>query len=353
MNWTARLVGWAAFAAAGPLLLLAADPIPFLSDSQLVFTAIHALAATGLGLVMGLAGQASLGHAAFYGIGAYATAILTVERNWSPWLAMAAGAGIAGIVAAAVARSVFRAVEHFLAMATLAFGLIFVFAVQHFDEFTGGNGGRGGIAKLSVLDIELDDAGRMFLFAWALVIVGVLLARNLVASRAGRALRALGESPIAAGCCGVNVVRFKIAVFVVAGVYGAVAGSLYAHHVTYVSPEEFGLQRSIELLIVVVVGGLTSPWGAVVGAFALLFVTEASREVIPRFVEGVTGPYELTVYGLLLVIVLIAFRRGLAGTVAHLWRSRQLIAVERAAERLETAPAGGPAAGPAASEAGR
>lgn len=329
MSWPWRLAGWAAFAISGPLLLLAAESIPFLNATQLVFTAIVALAATGLGLVMGLAGQASLGHAAFYGIGAYSTAILTVEHGWSPWLAMAAGAAIAGAVAALVARSVFRAVEHFLAMATLAFGLIFVVAIQHFDDLTGGNGGRGGIAKLSVFGVELTDASRMFHLVWAVLVLGVLLARNLVHSRAGRALRALGESPVAAACCGVNVVRFKVSVFVLAGVYGALAGSFYAHQVTYVSPEEFGLQRSIEFLIVVVVGGLTSSWGAAVGAFVLLFVTETSRDVVPRFVDGATGPYELTVYGLLLVVVLIAFSHGIAGTVTRLWQRRRLAGIAR------------------------
>lgn len=328
-----RIAGWLAFAAAGPLLLNLADTIPFLSTTKLVFAAITALAASGLSLVMGLAGQVSLGHAAFYGIGAYSTAILTVEHGWSPWLAMVAGVVLAAAVAALVARAVFRAVEHFLAMATLAAGLIFVVAVQHFSDLTGGNGGRGGIAKLSVFGIALDDASRMFGFVWALLIIGVVIARNLVDSRAGRALRALGASPVAAGCCGVNVVRFKVSVFVLAAAYGAIAGSLYAHQVTFISPDEFGLQMSIEMLIIVVVGGLASPWGAVVGAFALLFVTEASRDVVPRFVDGATGPYELTVYGLLLIVVLIAFRRGLAGTVTHRWRSRQYSTVGGEVER--------------------
>jgi branched-chain amino acid transport system permease protein len=127
----------------------------------------------------------------------------------------------------------------------------------------------------------------------------------------------------------VDLVRAKVSVFALGGCYAAVAGSLYAHHVTYISPDEFGLLRSIQFLIVVIVGGLTSVWGAVVGAVVLALLTEAGRELVPLVVSGATGPYELVIYGLILVVVLVFFPRGIAGSTAHaFWKRRQSSAQE-------------------------
>ena len=339
MSWPLRLAGWALFLLAGVTLLPIVDALPFLTRSHLVFLAIMALAATGLTMIMGLAGQISLGHAAFYGMGGYASAILTVDHGWHPVAALLFGVALAAAVSAVVARLVFRVTEHYLAMATLAFGLIFYFALRHFRSLTGGSTGRGGIDKVALGPLELTTNTRMFLFVWVVLALGVLLARNILHSRTGRALQALWSSPVAASCCGINLVRAKVAVFALGGAYAALAGSLYAHHVTYVSPDEFGLLRSIQFLIVVIVGGLTSVWGGVVGAVALLFLTEFGRDLVPVFVEGATGPYELVIYGLVLVIVLLFFQRGIAGTVSHRWRVRQRSRMLEEADARAGAPA--------------
>jgi branched-chain amino acid transport system permease protein len=322
VSWPWRLAGWALFVLAGPALLALAGQVPFLTSGRLVFLAITALAAVGLCLIMGFAGQVSLGHAAFYAVGAYASGILTAGYGVPPIVALLAGMVLAGAAAAGVARAVFRVSGHFLAMATLAFGLILYYSLGHFRTVTGGNAGRGGIPKLAIGSWEATTDTRMFLLCWALVVLGVLVARNVVDSRTGRALRATGASEVAAGCCGVNVVRAKVGVFVLGALYAAVAGSLYAHYVTYIAPEEFGLLKSIQFLVVATVGGLTSVWGGPVGAVVLVLLTEASREAIPLFVEGATGPYELTIYGLVLVVVLLLFNRGIAGGIAHAWRAR-------------------------------
>lgn len=317
-----RIVGWLLAVAAGPLLLAAVPHMPFMNTGHLVFSAIAALAATGLTLIMGFAGQVSLGHAAFYGIGAYTTAFLTVDYGVAPALAIVVGMVLAAVTSVIVARAVFRAQEHFLAMATLAFGLIFFFFLQYARDLTGGNSGRGGIPKLAVGPFEFTTTTRMFLLIWAVLLLGVLIARNVTDSRTGRALRAMGASPVAASCSGVNLVKAKVSVFALGGTYAALAGSLYAHHVTYISPEEFGLLTSIEFLIIVIVGGLTSVWGAVVGAVVLTVLTEAGREIVPLFIQGATGPYELVIFGLILVVVLVFFPRGIAGSIAHAWWQR-------------------------------
>jgi branched-chain amino acid transport system permease protein len=198
-------------------------------------------------------------------------------------------------------------------MATLAFGLIFFFLIRSAEGLTGGNNGIGGIPLLSVGPWQVTGDERMFLLAWLIMTLGLLLARNIVDSRTGRALRALGSSEVAAGCCGVNVARAKVAVFVTGAMYASLAGSLYALYVTYISPEAFGVLVSIQFLVISTVGGLTSVWGAPVGAAFLVLLTELTREVVPIFVEGATGSYELVAYGLALVIVLLVFKQGIAG----------------------------------------
>lgn len=338
MSRALRLVGWAAFAAAGPVLLWSVPHLPFVTTSHLVFIAITALATTGLGLIMGFAGQVSLGHAAFYGMGGYATAILSVDYAWPPVAGIVVGVAVAALVAAVVARLVFRATEHFLAMATLAFGLIFFYFLQHARDLTGGNAGRGDIPKLAVGPLQFTTNTRMFLLTWALVVLGALVARNVVRSRTGRALQALGTSQVAAGCCGVDLVRAKVGVFVLGAVYAALAGSMYAHHVTYISPDEFGLLQSIQFLIVAIVGGLTSVYGAAVGAVVLILLTELGRDLVPVFLEGATGPYELVIYGLILVVILVFLPRGVAGTISHRYSQRHLLAVEAEGTALEGGP---------------
>jgi branched-chain amino acid transport system permease protein len=317
-----RASGWAAFVLAGPLLQAVSRVVPFLTGANLVFTALTAIAATGLTLIMGFAGQVSLGHAAFYGIGAYATAILTVDAGLPPGAAILAGMVVAGLAAAAVGRAVFRVRGHFLAMATLAFGLIFFYVAGHFASLTGGNAGRGGIPKLAIGAWYAITDARMFLLAWAVLVVGVALARNIVTSRTGRALRAIASSEVAAACSGVDVVRAKTSVFVVGALYASLAGSLYAHYVTYIAPDAFGLLTSISFLVVATVGGLGSVWGAAAGAVFVVMLTELTRDVVPRFVSGATGSYEITAYGLVLVLVLLLARRGIAGSITAAWQRR-------------------------------
>jgi branched-chain amino acid transport system permease protein len=318
-----RLVSAVLFALAAPVLLAIAARVPFLLPTNLVFLTLLALAGTGLVLIMGFAGQVSIGHAAFYGIGAYATALGTARWGLSPLVAMLLGMAVSAVVAAALGRAVFRLSGHFLAMATLAFGLFFFYVLNFASDVTGGSAGTGGIPKLALGPVFLRDDRSMFLLSWALLGVGILIARQIVDSPTGRALRATGASEVAAACSGVDVVRAKAGVFVVGAMYAALAGSLYAHTVTYIAPDAFGLLTSVELLVIATVGGLHSVWGALVGALFVTLVTEGAREVVPLFVSGAAGPYEIAAYGLLLVIVLVAFRKGIADGIIDLAARRR------------------------------
>jgi branched-chain amino acid transport system permease protein len=212
--------------------------------------------------------------------------------------------------------AVLRIRGHFLGMATLAFGLI-AYSFVRGSEFTGANQGIGGIPALSIAGSELSGDEETFLATWAVLGLGIVLAQNLVQSRTGRALRALGASEVAAETCGVAVARAKVVVFVVGALYASVAGSLYAMYVSYVSPDAFGVLVSLQFLVMAVVGGLGSLWGATLGAIFVVGLTEVTRAAVPLFVGDATGSYEIVAYGIALIAVLLVFRQGIAGA---LWR---------------------------------
>ena len=314
----ARIAAAVGFLAMGPLLLFViADSVPFLSAINLVFIGFAALAATGLTLIMGFAGQISLGHAAFYGVGAYAVAILTVKLDWPPLLAILGGLVAAGLLAAVLGVAVLRIRGHFLAMATLAFGLIFFFFVRGW-EYAGSNQGLGGIPTLDVGPWQFGEIEPTFLITWVVLGVGILLAHNLVNSRVGRSLRALGASEVAASASGIDVRRAKVSVFIIGALYASLAGSLYAFFVTFINPDPFGVLVSVQFLVIAVIGGLRSIWGAAAGAVFTVILTEATRDVVPLVFADAAGSYEIVVYGLALIIVLLVLRQGIAGGIEDL-----------------------------------
>jgi branched-chain amino acid transport system permease protein len=317
----ARFAPTAAFA-----LVLACVPaiftrVGFFTMANAVVMGIMAIATVGLVLVMGYAGQVSLGQAAFFGVGAYSSGVLTVEAGTPPPLAMLAGMVLAGLLAAIVGRSIFRARGHYLAMATLAFGLVAFFLAKELP-FTGGPSGLPDVPKLALGGIVLGSDLRYWWLVAAVLFIAVLLARNLVDSRVGRALRALGDSEPAAATSAVDVRRHKLIVFVIGAVLAAVAGSLYAHWTTFVDPTStLDLLLSIQLLIMATVGGLRSVWGAPLGAFVVVSLSQGARELLPRLSTRIGGEFEIIVYGLALIAVLLFLPDGLAGGAGRLARA--------------------------------
>jgi branched-chain amino acid transport system permease protein len=296
--------------------------VPFFTMANAVQMTILAIATLGLVLLAGFAGQISIGQAAFYGIGAYASAILSTEAGLSPIVGMVAGMVLCGAVAYLVGSFIFRVRGHYLALATLAFGLMMGTIARQL-EITGGASGIVDIPKLALGSVILDGDLRYYYFAAAILLVLTVLARNLVRSLFGRSLRALGDSEIAAASSGVGVAGHKRAVFVVAAVYASIAGSLYAHWVTFVDYHTLDLLLSIQLLIMATVGGLRTVWGAPVGAFLVLTLSQLAKELLPRISGNVGGQFEIAVYGLALILVLLLMPRGVAGAVVDAFRSRR------------------------------
>ncbi len=263
---------------------------------------INVILAVGLNLLMGYAGQISLGHAAFFGMGAYASAILTTRYAFPPLLALGTGLISAGLIAWLLARPILRLHGHYLAMATLGFGIIIHVIMVQATGWTGGPDGLTGIPPLNLSDWTVDSDQRWYLVIMAAALLAIGLSLNLVDSRVGRALRAVRGSEFAARMMGIDTARAKTQVFVVSALFAAFAGSLFAHQQGFVSPDSFNLGASIDLVIMVVLGGMASTFGAAFGAIALTLLHQGLV---------VFEDYEMLIHGALLMAVMIFLPQGL------------------------------------------
>ena len=333
--------------------LAAVAAVPWLLPNQYlvhvgVLAGLHVILAVGLNLVMGYAGQVSLGHAGFYGLGAYVSAVLSVRYGLSPWLGAPVAAAATGALAYVVGIPTLRLKSYYLGMATLGIGLVLQLAFVQLHAITGGSSGLAGILPWDLGRLHLVTATHHYWLVWAAAALALWLARNLVNSRVGRVLRALGESEAAAEAMGVDTAAEKRRVFVLSAVYASLAGSLYAHYITVISPEIYSFLFSVVLVLMVAVGGIGLYWGAVVGAVLLTILPEALRKF---------GDWEVPLYGLVMIVVMLFLPRGIAGLLARGHGARETRTADRAegsaparadAARPEPAPTGAGAASPAA-----
>jgi branched-chain amino acid transport system permease protein len=294
------------------LAALAATP-PVLNSGYLTTTGIqigiHAIIAIGLGLLLGYAGQVSLGHAAFYGLGAYASAILTTRYGTPPLVAMLAGVVLTSFVALLVGAPALRLHGHYLAMFTLGLGIIVQILFEQLKGLTNGYDGIPGIPPFHLWLLKFDTDRACYLLVLAVLALTILMARRLVDSRAGRALRALHESEVAASACGVDVARAKLEVFVLSAVLASIGGSLFVHSLGFVSPDPFGFRLSVQLVVMVIVGGSASVWGPVAGAALFTALTQFLQKT------GERVPYvadlDTVLFGAVLVVVVVFWQKGL------------------------------------------
>ena len=271
--------------------------------------ALNTIIVIGLNLLIGFAGQISLGHAAFYGIGAYSSAILTTFYNVNPWIAMLLAVFITGIIAYIIGIPTLKLKGHYLVMATLGLNIIFSIIIVQWEVFTGGPDGIAEIPYLQIGSFSFDSDKKILYLCWFFALLSLIVAYNLVHSRVGRALMALHNSEIAASCLGINVSKYKVKVFVLSAMLASIAGSLYAHYVTFISPETFGIMFSIKLIIMSIFGGMSTIWGALVGSGCLTIISE-----LLNFVKD----YSTIVLGLILVLVLMFIPQGVVGYITQL-----------------------------------
>jgi ABC-type branched-subunit amino acid transport system ATPase component/ABC-type branched-subunit amino acid transport system permease subunit len=294
--------------------------LPFCVDEYhltiLTYVGLSAIVALGLVLLTGQAGLSSFGQAAYVGLGAYVTAILTLRFGMSPWFTLPI------VVVVATAGSYFGALitvrlsGHYLPLATIAFAVAAYFLFGAL-AITGGQTGLSDIPRLSLFGIELKDAWEFYALVAGLLFLAMWAVRNLLDSRMGRAIRALSGSTMMAEAMGIDTHAAKVAVFMLACVLAAITGWLYAHFQRFINPTPFSLNQGIEYLFMAVVGGAASLWGALVGAGLVIFLKQWLQTVLPGIV-GFSGNFEVVVFGVLVILLFQFAPEGIVPRIARL-----------------------------------
>jgi len=284
--------------------------------------AINGLVVLGLNLLIGFAGQISLGHAAFFGMGAYFSAIFTAMYNTPPWPTLVAVMLFTAVVAYVLGIPTLRLAGHYLVMATLGFNIILYILMVQMDYWTGGPSGFSGIPPLHLGSLPIQGDLHYYWLLWSFFLLIFFVSLNLVDSRVGRALRAIHENELVANALGVNTERYKVIIFAISAAYASLAGSLYAHYLSFISPKTFDIFYSVQIVTMVVVGGIGNLWGGLLGAALLTALPEVLHAM---------RDYALLVYGLILMGVLVFFPEGLLPGLVKVWaqkRSKKILVSE-------------------------
>ena len=305
--------------AAGPLFL------PEFTVTLLNYIGLYALVALGLVLLTGVGGLTSFGQAAFVGLGAYTSAVLSTAESlpgwlaWaggSPWLGLVVGLLITALVAVVLGSLTLKLSGHYLPLGTIAWGISLYFLFGTMDML-GGHTGLTGIPPISLFGWELDEGREIYYLIWLFLLAGMLTTRNLLDSREGRAIRALKGGMVMAEAMGVNTSRSRMVIFVIAALLACASGWLYAHMQRFVNPTPFGLHIGIEYLFMAVVGGAGHVWGALVGAGVITVMKQWLQDLLPQLL-GASGNFEVIVFGIMMVLILQRARDGIWPLLAKL-----------------------------------
>jgi len=311
-GWMALCLLWVA----GPLYL----PAYYLTIANHI--GMVALVALGLVLMTGVAGLTSFGQAAFVGLGAYVSAVLSTAYGHSPWLGLLAVVLVTISVALALGAITLRLSGHYVPLGTIAWGLSLYFLFGNL-EILGGHTGLSSIPPIEVFGYGLKSAGSIYYLIWVVLFLAIVLSDNLLRSREGRAIRALKGGVIVAESMGVNTARSKMIVFLLAALYAGISGWIYAHYQRFVNPSPFSLHIGIEYLFMAVLGGATQVWGALLGAGLVTLLKEWLQDLLPRLL-GSSGNFETIIFGLFLVLLLQHAPKGLWPHVERLFRRSSL-----------------------------
>ena len=301
---------WLAFAALILALPLVLGKGYYLNT--LNFVAIYALPAIGLCLLVGYCGQLSISHSAFFAIGAYTSASLSVHTGISTWLALVLAQALALVVAWFIGWVVLRLRGHYLAVATLSFTIIVEVVIKELPSVTGGLQGLSGIPQFSIAGKPIASDLAFYWLVWPITLLCLWFTLNLVRSRFGRVLRAIREGETVTGLLGVDVSAYKIQAFVLSSLLASLGGSLYAHYVTFVSPAAGSVTFAIDIILVLAFGGFDRIWGAMLGVFALTYLNETAVAF---------ADYKRLMYGLALVVIMSFFPAGLLPGLTNLVRT--------------------------------
>ncbi len=311
-----------------PLLLIAAGKAGFVSNFQflqLSLMIVYAIAVLGLILLTGFNGQISLGHGAFFAVGAYTAAILIDQAGWPFWATLPAAALMCFIVGYLFGLPALRLEGHYLALATFALAVAVpqILKYRHIEPLTHGVMGINIFKSDPPFGLPLSNDQWMFLVVVAVAALMFWIARNLLDSRTGRALIAIRDHSMAAGTMGVNVAHYKAVMFGISALYTGVAGALHGIIFEFVSPDSFRFELSIAILVGAVVGGIASLWGAVIGGIFVQVIEKYADALTKKITAAVHLPLELEpwlIYGIALIILMYTMPMGIAGGVAALMR---------------------------------
>ena len=277
-----------------------------------IFIGLFSLIAIGLTLLAGHAGQVSLGQAAFYGIGAYISAITTLRLGLPPVLGVMLAVTGAALTAYVIGAPIFLLRGHFLVLGTLGFNIVVDVVIRNVQGLTGGPTGLTGIPPLSVGRAIIAGDRAYYYLIWALVLLTLWLGRNLIDSRIGRALAAIRSSEVAAATLGINPAFYKARIFALSAAFAGLAGAIYVHYLGFVSPSPFAFNFSIDLLVMSALGGIAYLPGAVLGTAVLTVLREVLRTIMPHLLgTGASAEYEIIVFGLLLAVVVVVAPAGI------------------------------------------
>jgi branched-chain amino acid transport system permease protein len=289
--------------------------LPSYYTGLITLIGLYALVAIGLNLFMGYAGQVSLGQAAFFGVGAYTSATLAVKAGVSPWFGMVLGAAVAALVAYALSFVALR----LRALATLALGIVINVVFNQWD-FIGGSSGLKDIPGFT-LGAYVFDQRAYAILAWALVAIGIWFAGNLVRSSFGRSLIAISVGELGAQALGVHAERLKRQTFVLSAVYAGAAGAVYASQASYIDPTSFSFLLSVNFVLMSVIGGLRSLWGAVIGATVVVALGQILQNVVPVVLPSARGDFQGFFLGVILIAMLILLPRGITSRLGEAHRA--------------------------------
>ncbi len=297
--------------------------LPMWGDPYVVYMAnisgIAIVAALGLNILTGFTGQISLGHSAFVALGAYTSAILATRLGLSFWLTIPAAGSVAALFGILLGFPCLRLKGLYLAMATMSFGIVVEYMVTHLESLTMGVRGIS-VPAPTMFGYDLSDPARLFYLIVFVVGVMIILAKNLVRTRVGRAFVAIRDRDVAAEVIGVNLTKYKVMAFAISSFYGGVAGALYSYATSYLHPENFTLLLSIEYIAMIIVGGLGSILGSVFGAVFLTVVPDIIKgmadflgQQLPFVHARYDEEWNIAAFGLLIMLFLIIEPTGLNG----------------------------------------
>ncbi|OTG88981.1 ABC transporter permease subunit [Acinetobacter sp. ANC 3832] len=317
------------FAGFAALMVLSPFILPAYQVTLLNYIGLNALVVLGLVLLTGVGGMTSFGQAALVGIGAYSTAYLTVTEQlpqflmWtggSPWAGLLLGIVLTVFSAFIVGGLTLKLSGHYLPLGTIAWGISLYYFFSTIESL-GGHSGISNIPSISIAGYALDTSNKMFYLIWLILFVAIILTKNILNSREGRAIRALKGGQVMAESMGVNTFRSKMVVFVISSVFASISGWLYAHNQSFINPTPFGLQMGIDYLFMALLGGVGSIWGAIFGAGIFTMLRQWLQDLMP-IIFGNDGQYETIIFGLMIVLLMQKAPSGLWPMIVKLIPSR-------------------------------